>query len=536
MVLYVNPRSRSRPCHGIDLFDTAVLVTLAGLSLWLLAFLLSKAGPNHIWTGTDGPYIGDQMQYLGWIQDASRHILISNPFNTIPGPADYLNPALVVSGLLVRIGMTASVSLLLWTPIAVLVLFGAARAYSWRVLQGTAQRRLALVLALFYISPMAEIASHLSWLPPIDRYFLPVVGKEMWPVLYLWGYPFTAIAVASLALCLLAYEKDRTARTVRLWAPLLGLVCAWMQPWQGATVLGVLIVSEAVMWRRGEHGRLLLFVTTAMAVGAPLVYYSALGHFDPIWALAGRQNFTVVPLLAVVIAILPLGLPAILAYRQRAVSFQAVALRAWPVVALGLYCVIAWTHVGTYPLHALQGLSIPFAGLAVLGASSIRLKIAEPLRAAGGAALVLLLVIPSGASNLNAARSVGASIDYAGDPYFITSREQNALNYLKQDAEPGSVLAPIYLGQVVPAETGRQTWVGIFSWTPNYTRRVALADALFSGKLGSAMAVSVIKSSGARFLLSDCQENADLDKSVPSVFAATRHFGCATVFRVATGY
>lgn len=227
MVLTV--KSRSRLDHdGIDLFDAAVLVILAGLSVWLWAFLLSKVGPDHIWTDTDGPYIGDQMQYLGWIQDASRHVLIANPFDSVPGPADYLNPALVVSGLLVRFGMTASASYLLWTPVAVIMLFGGARGYCRRVVQATSQRRLALVLALFFISPAAVLTNHPSWIPSIDRFYVPVVSREIWGVLYLWGYPLTAIAVASLALSLLAYERDRTDRRIRPWAPLLGLLCAWM--------------------------------------------------------------------------------------------------------------------------------------------------------------------------------------------------------------------------------------------------------------------------------------------------------------------
>ena len=528
-------RSRSWNRHGLDLFDVAILVTLAVLSVWLLAFLLARVGPNHVWTGTDGPYIGDQLQYLGWIHDASRHLLIANPFDSVPGAADYLNPALVISGLFVRSGMTASLSYLLWTPVAVIVLFGAARGYCWRVLEATAQRRSALVLALFYISPVAVLTSHPSWLPALDRYFLPVISREMWAVLYLWGYPLTAIAVASLALCLLAYERDRVHGRVRPWAPLLGLLCAWMQPWQGATLLGVLVISEAALWFQGDRGRVPLFAASAGGTAAPLAYYAALSRFDSTWALGGRANFLVVPGLAIVVALLPLGLPAVLAYRLRAVTFQAVALRAWPIVAVGIYWTIAWSHFGTYPLHAFQGLSIPLACLAVTGACSIRIDVAAPVKVALGSLLVLLLLLPAGVQNLNAARSVGFSEAYGQDPYFVTDGEHQALDFLQHSALPGAVLAPIYLGQAVPAETGRQTWVGIFSWTPDYTQRVALADDLFSGRLSPARARALIKSSGARFLLSDCQENFDLERLVPSTLTGTRHFGCATVYRVARG-
>ena len=87
-----------------DWFDIAVLVLLTVLSIWLLVSLALRSSPNHLWTGTDGPYIGDQMQYLGWIQDAGHHVLIGNPFDTKVANGDFLNPFLLVSGALTRLG------------------------------------------------------------------------------------------------------------------------------------------------------------------------------------------------------------------------------------------------------------------------------------------------------------------------------------------------------------------------------------------------------------------------------------------------
>lgn len=516
----------------IDPFEAIAFLAFAGLSVWLLAVLLSKQGPNHIWTGTDGPFIGDQMQYLGWIQDASRHLFVSNPFRTTAGAADYLNPGLAVSGLLVRLGMSASLSYLVWKPVAVVVLFGATRAYAHRMFEGTAQRRIALVLALFYLSPVSAFVGHLGWLPALDRYFLPSVGSDMWPGLYLWGYPFTALAVAALAYTLLFYERDRVAGRLGPWPPLLGLLCSWMQPWQGATLVVVVVVSEVVMRVRGDRPRWAIPLLTAVATALPLAYYSLLSHVDPTWSLAGRENFLVVPALAILVALIPLGLPAVLAYRLRPVDFQSIALRTWPLIALGMYFFIANTHVGTFPLHALQGVSIPFACLAVSGASSIRWNLSGASKIALGVLTAVLLIIPAGIQELNGARSVGSLDPFGAEPYFITTGEQNALSYLKRNPVPGSVLAPVYLGQTVPAETGRQTWVGIFSWTPNYARRVALAEQLFSNRLNSTRAVALVRSSGARFLLSDCQHLVDLNGTLSSVLVGVRHFGCATVYQV----
>ncbi len=247
-----------------------------------------------------------------------------------------------------------------------------------------------------------------------------------------------------------------------------------------------------------------------------------------------RINF-VIPLLSVVIAIAPLAVPALLAYRLPVPHFQSIVVRFWPVVALIEFQLINWTKVGTYGPHALQGLSVPLAVLAVAGVASLGVSsIQRSLRPVVATFLVLLIVLPAGLQSLNDKRHFGTSFGYIAEPYFITKGEQDALDYLKNDTEPGSVLAPIYIGQIVPGEADRSTWVGIYTWTPNYQRRVNLANALFSGKLSAAQATRLIESTGARFLLSDCKQNADLGNLAAVLdVRATKHFRCATVYRVA---
>jgi hypothetical protein len=518
-----------------DWFDVAVLVAFAGLSVWLLYFLASRNGPNHLWTGTDGPYIGDQMQYLGWIQDAGHHFLIGNPFNTKRETGDFLNPFLLFSGVLTRFGLSAAASYLVWKPVAILMFFAAAHAYVNRLLGTTAQRRSALVIALFFLSPVVPYIGHVAALPAIDRYFVPVISKEMWPIMYLWGYPLTAIAIASMCLCFLCYERDRGLNRVRPLAPFLGLLCAWLQPWQGATVIGVLVLSEIFMWRRDGIPRLRLLVATCGCTAMPLIYFWALGRFDPVWKAANSLDQFAIPLLTVMVTIAPLAIPALLAYRLPALHFQSVVLRFWPVVTLIEFQLINRTKFGTYGPHALQGLSIPLAVLAVGGVASVTFaSIPRMLRTVLAMLLVLLILVPAGVQALNNDRQIGTGLGYASDPYFIMRGEQNALGYLKDDQESGSVLAPVYLGEIVPGTTGRHTWVGIYTWTPNYQHRVDLANALFAGKLNKTQAANFIRSTGARFLLSDCSENANLANLIPVLDVRdTKHFGCATVYRVA---
>src|SRR6201987_6348292 len=142
----VTPRRR-----GLDRFEFSVLGVFAAVSVFVLALDLWRvAFDGAVWTGTDGVYIVDQMQYLAWIKDASKHVLASNLFVLRDTPADYFNPAVVVSGGLTALGMAPWLSLLLWKPVAVIAFFFGVRAFAWRQLTGLWPRRAALVLALFF--------------------------------------------------------------------------------------------------------------------------------------------------------------------------------------------------------------------------------------------------------------------------------------------------------------------------------------------------------------------------------------------------
>src|SRR5215469_3038312 len=76
----VSPPVQERPrALRIDRFDLTVLAVFGLVSLWVLGLDLFQVVVNHrVWTGTDGVYIVDQMQYLAWIRDAANHVLASN--------------------------------------------------------------------------------------------------------------------------------------------------------------------------------------------------------------------------------------------------------------------------------------------------------------------------------------------------------------------------------------------------------------------------------------------------------------------------
>ncbi len=84
----------------------------------------------------------------------------------------------------------------------------------------------------------------------------------------------------------------------------------------------------------------------------------------------------------------------------------------------------------------------------------------------------------------------------------------------------------------VPAFTGRDTWRGHDVWTPDFATRDRLAAELFSGRMPASLARSLVRGSGARFLLADCDQRADLHTQLGSVVTSVHRFGCVTVYGV----
>ena len=511
--------------------DWLILVALTVLSLWLGGAMYLRA--RHLglhWTGTDGPFIGDQMQYLGWIRDAADNLRIGNPFRIEQGPQVFVHPGLAVSGLLTRVGMSAAASYLVWKPVAVLALFFGVRAYVHRLVEGTWARLAALALALFGLSLMQDahrlgLANGLSALT--DR----ILGLEMWPVLYLWGYPFTALAVAMMPVALLLAERSRRQSAIPWAAAVAALLCSWLQPWQGSTLVAVMVGTELWLWIRDRRRPGWRTGVPLVAGVAPLLYYQLLGHLDSGWRLAGLVNRGPAPTWWLMPAfLLPIVVVALFEYLRPAPTYQDVALRLWLAAGVGLYVVSAYTSVGTYPPHFFQGLSIPIAVMTVRVLTSVR----PGWRRTGAVALLGAIVVVC--AGVRVVREVGDDVTQsealAGAPYLITGGERQALDYLDGLRGGGGVLSSVRLGQTVPGLTGRPTWVGINSWTPDYAMRVAQAEQLFGGAMTPEAAQQLVHGSGARFVLADCRTRADLAVVLRPLISSVHRFGCAAVYQL----
>lgn len=516
----------------LDRFELVTLAALFALAVAVLAGLLVRVwSKGGVVTGSDGFLVVDQMQYLNWIRESGDHLLVGNVYDLEPGPRSFLHPGVAVSGVLHRLGLGVIAAYAFWKPVAVVALFAAALAWTRRFLARRDDGRLALVLVLFAASPVTALVGW-SGVEPQDKFNFDFLGNEMWSGNWLWGYLFTAVAVSMLPLGVLAYERARGGGGARWVAAAAGagLICAWFQPWQGATFAIVLVAAEAL--RARAEGRPLLHAARDLAVplaatAAPLVYYFVLSQTDAAWELAGTANdidrHPRWPWWVTVLGLAPLAIPAAFAYRLPARDFGQVAIRVWPFAALAVF----YQPAGTFPFHAFQGLAFP---LIVLGMLAVRARLGErPLPVVPAVAVAALLIVPGTLYNADQMRD---AINKGFQAHFMEPGERDALRHLDAASEPGGVLAPPYLGTGVPAYTGRETWAGAGSWTPDFEERTARVNALFNGELERAEAEALVRESGARFLFSDCHDRADVTPLLARVTEPPKRFGCATVWRV----
>jgi hypothetical protein len=522
-------RGATRP--RLDRVELAVLVVFAALSMWVLAIdvwrLLAKGG---VWTGTDGVYIVDQLQYLAWIKSTATHGLVANLFVLRDTPADYFQPAVSISAGLVRLGVPIWLSLLLWKPVAVAAIFFGFRFYIHESLGGLWPRRVALIVAVLFGGV---------------SYFYGAVNVigDLMPAFLTWGYTFGLIALGLMAVALVLYARAREAGATT-WVPgVLTALGALLHPWQAEQLIVMVVLAELVLWAvsrrppwRGERGWLTELATPLLTVvisGLGVLYYVILGRADLSWKLAQQASKHQLTLWPILLAVAPLAIPALLAWRPERVTMMAIINRIWVPAAIAI-SIVSSTGAGATPLHAFQGIALPLGILAAEGVGRLR---ASAPRLAGtpgyalGALAVGLVTVPGTIKLLQFAPPLIKPT--AGNANWITPDERSALRYLAKDPQSGGVLTRSYLGAAVPGFTGRRTMIGDCLWSePGCLTRSAYAQNLFDGSLTGAPARAFVKASGARFLLADCSSPGSLNSTLGSLVISVRRFGCASVYEL----
>jgi hypothetical protein len=516
--------------------EMLLLVALATWGLFPIALFLVHAAALHArFTGADG-LIGadgvlgaDQLQYLAWTRDASAHGgLTSDLFSFAGGGHVYLQPMFALSAGLYRLGLSLPLAYLLWKPVAIAALFAAAVAWARRTVGSTIGRRAATVtLSLFLYVPLTALDSWTGFGSRSLRFGLYLLGSELLGAGKLWGYAASAIGLALVPAALLATEcaldpagrgrPSRRGAGVAL-APLLAgatasLLASWLHPWQGITLL--VIFAGLAAWSRLRHA--LPLAVPALGAALPLAYYYVLSHHNAAWHLA--SHYEVIGRLSPLVLLAgfgPLAAIAALGVRRPGAVVIERALLLWIAA-----CFVTYFANDDFATHAFQGLSFPWAVLAVRGWSRLRLP------ALAGALAVGLLTVPGLAYD---ARKMVRTTDGHTVQYYLPAGDSAALDWVEHRAPPGGVLAPTPFAAVIPAQTGRAVWAGHGYWSRDYPMQAREVDRLFGGRMRPAVARSFVAGTGAAILVSDCGHHTDLSPALRPLLGETHRFGCARVY------
>jgi hypothetical protein len=525
----------SSPVRG-----AALLLVVAWSAVPIVALAYHTARYGGVVSGSSGPLAGaDQMFYMDSIRQSGQHVLIADHFDLTIGDAVFVNPLFLVGGVLWRLGLPLQAAFWSLNLLSVSALVLGASALARRVLSSRRAQMTAVALGLFYLSPLVPLLAWTGTVTGWTRYGLLLPAGESMPAWQLWGYPQSGLAVgleaaALLGACAMAKASARTPIGWRLIAGTSAAAClaAWLHPWQGATLIVVLVVllAQVRSWRllRG------LGVPLAAAV-APLAYEAILPHVDRAWHVDSVQDGVGQgPVWMLLVALLPLALPAVAGVRAVRAGPLRTVLIAWPLAGLAVYF-----GTSQFPYHALQGISLPLAVLAVAGwprlvawAAGRRGAPTSTSRSPAVAVALLAVAVVTIPGVIYEATTFGDSERAGAAPYWFTPGERAALSYLEQSRTPGGVLARQYLGMAVPAFTARRTWVGEWAWSPGYAARVSLSEQLMSGQMPPATARRLVHTIGARFALTDCRTRTPLDRLLGPLVVSKRQFGCAAVYEL----
>ena len=507
----------------------------AVVSVSVLGGLLSR---GRVLAGAESQVGADQMQYLSWIVSAGQNGSILSWWS-IPSQlsSNFFHPGFLISGLLNRAGLDVVVSYQLWKLIAIPAVVISFAAYVRCLVPAGGPRTAALALALFGLSPVGAVV---GWNALRNGFpgQVEFAAGELFAPSWLWGYMMTAIAVALLIVGLLLADSARkpgASRTTKAALAGTAFLCSWLQPWQGAELLGAVLLTDLLISGPGPGPRGLLAVGKERAVLIvaallPLVYYLWLGSSESVWKIAASAN-NAVPLWSagVWLAVLLPWFPALRSFFNRPAGWQETALRVVPVVMLAEYGLISITRAGTFPFHAVQGMTLFLAVLSVKGALLIRDRAWWGRNIPIAVVAVLLMCVPGTLHRLNLMR---LEIHKSAQPYFLEAGEVEALAQLKEEPGAGGVLAPIKAALSVPAHSERAVWVGELSWTPDFRERVKRAERLFKGQLTTNQARTLVAESNARFLYSDCGHTFDLRAQLSSRILKLTQHGCARVYEL----
>ena len=317
----------------------------------LVAMLLNAGGDDLlVFAGSDGPFAGDQFQYLSWIREYGRSLLADNDLDLAPSDHVFLHPMFLLSGLGVRLGLSVEAAFLLWKPVAILALLAGCAPTSGASSRSAgadrrARRRAALRLAGGGAARRRRARRGRRDVPGGAAVGLPARGDL--------GRADAALPARARADGAPARRRVGVAvrRAVVVAAPVAGPGAARHR---GGRRPAAAPPRPPWVRSRSPAGRRSRRCSTT----------SSSRSTDPSWELAAEANEAIgnLPVWSVAVALLPLAAVAALGVR-RPESLGEAMLLLWAPSAVLVFLFLS----PSFAQHALEGISIPLAVLAVRG-------------------------------------------------------------------------------------------------------------------------------------------------------------------------
>jgi hypothetical protein len=497
-----------------------------------LAHLIFYVGSHGgVLTGANGldPY--DQLAYLAWIRDSRDHLLASNLWQLGLTPHDYLHPMFVLSGLVARLGVSVQLAYLMWKPVAVVVMFGGFSAYVRHLMPGRRRAQsAALLLALFYETPVLALADWTGRISPNHRFDLLLTSDDANSALNLWGFDHTAIAIGLMPVCLIAIDRLRSAPTAgaaRRWtllATAAGALVSWLHPWQGAMLL---LAIGGLLALGGSRRKWSSIAAVAVATALPLLYGAILARADPSWHMFQQHTLGTPPgpAWALLASLGPLAALALLGLRRPRRD------REWLLVLWIMACAAVYFLVPQFPPHALSGITLPLSILAVRGWGRMPRRLPAKAKAALAIAAILVATVPAAAYlGQQAWNDVSNPVDAYVTGFEVLGNDQAAaLRFIAGAGGRGGVLATAPLALSVPGLTGHPSYNGHFMWETS--SQTVSASTFFGLATPLAERRAILRASGVEFLIYDCRLPSVLMQAAEPLMKPAARFGCTTVMR-----
>jgi hypothetical protein len=217
----------------------------------------------------------------------------------------------------------------------------------------------------------------------------------------------------------------------------------------------------------------------------------------------------------------------------------------WPIATAAVYFLVP-----QFPPHALSGVTVPLAILAVRGWARASAWASTRARSAprgpghgprpaflGALVAVAAIAAVTVPAAIRHSQGVGQELSntfaggYSQALFRLSPDQAHALDYIDRAPGAGGVLAPALLSLSVPPFTGRQTYAGHVQWQP--AANVALTNSFFDPGLSDpsgAVRRAILRRTGARFVVGDCNAPAALTRDIAPIARPVRRFGCLTVY------